>query len=229
MRSVSIVIPAYNEAAALAETLPSVLARVPPAISDCEVLVVDDGSADGTAEVVRRAAARDPRVVLLSHDRNRGKGHALRTGLARARCDWVLFLDADHQARIDDLAPLATGPEPADAVIGYRTGRHDGVDRTLISLVFRAATRGLLGLTVRDVNCPFKLFRRPILQALPLASDGFLIDAEILHRLRARGVAVAEVPVRWHPRHEGTSTIRRRHLPELVRELVRLKLEGWRR
>jgi glycosyltransferase involved in cell wall biosynthesis len=222
IRSVSIVIPAHDEAPALRETLPCVLRGLPPGLAECEVLVVDDGSSDGTAALVADAAAADARVTALSHARNRGKGAALRTGFARARCEWVLLLDADHQVRVDELAPIVGWAGASDAVLGYRTGRREGLRRRVVTVLFRWVVRLALGVKVRDVNCPFKLLRREALQALPLTADGFMIDAEILHRLGGRGATFEEVAVAWHPRVQGESTLRSRHFPELVRELVRI-------
>ena len=160
--------------------------------------------------------------MLLSHAHNRGKGAALRTGFARARGEWVLLLDADHQIRVDELEAIVGRAVASDAIVGYRTGRREGLRRGAITVLFRWLVRFTLGVTVRDVNCPFKLLRRDALQALPLTADGFMIDAEVLHRLRGRGATGEEIAVAWHPRVQGESTIRGRHFPELVRELVRI-------
>ncbi len=225
IRKLSVVIPAFNEAAALRETLAAVVHGLPTALDDAEVVVIDDGSTDSTAEVVREAARRDRRVRSVAYPHNAGKGRALRIGLSSARHEWVLLLDADHQVRIDELAPLMGRPVPADAVIGYRTGRRDGPARGLMSLAYRSLVRWALAPEARDVGCPFKLIRRDVVRALPLTSEGFLIDAEIVHRLRNRAVRTLEIPVAWHARARGRSTIRGRHVLELLRELAALRRE----
>jgi dolichol-phosphate mannosyltransferase len=222
LSSLTVVVPAFNEALAIRETLERILADLPPAVRDFELLVVDDGSADATPELVRALAAREPRVRLEAHPRNAGKGRALRTGFAAARCDWVLFLDADQQVRIEGLRRVAERERVADAVIGYRADRRDTPRRRAITALFRLLVRVTLGIRARDVNCPFKLCRRELIQSLPLRSDGFLVDAEILHLLARRGVSVEEIPVEWHPRRHGKSTLRWTHLVQLARELVAL-------
>jgi glycosyltransferase involved in cell wall biosynthesis len=225
LSSLTIVVPAYDEALAIGETLEVILGGLPPSIAACEVLVVDDGSRDGTAEVVRGMALGDERIRCVSHGRNGGKGRALRTGFTEARKDWVLFLDADQQVQTDGLLRVAGLAEDVEAVVGYRVKRHDTPKRRLITALFGVLVGATLGVRARDVNCPFKLFRRDLIQSLNLRSNGFLIDAEILYRLSRREIAVEEVPVAWHPRRHGRSTIRWRHLVQLVRELATLLVE----
>jgi glycosyltransferase involved in cell wall biosynthesis len=225
LRSVSIVVPAFNEALAIGKTLEEILEGVPPWLEEFELLVVDDGSRDGTGQAVREAAATDSRIRCLEHALNRGKGRALRTGSAAARCDWILFLDADQQVGMEELRQLGAGAGQAEAVVGYRVGRRSRWRRRLITALYRAVARVTLGIRVRDVGCPFKLFRRELIQSLALRSDGFFIDAEILHRLSAAGVHVQEVPVVWHPRRQGESTIRWRHLAQIGHELGAILIE----
>ncbi len=218
----TVVIPAFREARAIRETLERVVRDLPPALAGWEVVVVDDGSDDGTAEAVLAAAAAEPRIRCVRHDRNAGKGKAFRTGVAEARYARVLLLDADGQVGAEALR----GIEGADGVVvGHRLGRRDGPIRTLVTLAYRVAARALLGIRVRDVNCPFKLLPRELVRGLPLRADGFLLDAELLYRVARRGIAVREVGVACRPRAHGRSTVRFRHLPQLVRELVILLRE----
>lgn len=214
LRSLSIVIPAYNEEQRLPATLRAIAAYLETKKLDfVEILVVDDGSRDRTAGVVREAAARDARVRLLQNPGNRGKGHAVRHGMREARGEWVLFTDADLSAPVEDLDRLeqSVERENADGAIGSRA-----VDRSLVlkrqppfreftGRVFNLAMRLVTGLPYRDTQCGFKLFRRAVAQCVAARqqSDGFGFDVEILYIARKHGYRIIEVPVRW-ANAEGT-------------------------
>jgi len=208
LRSLTIVIPAYNEE----QRLPATLARIREWIETrpmdfVEILVVDDGSRDGTAEVVRRAAAGDPRIVLLQNPGNRGKGYAVRHGMQKAGGEWVLFTDADLSAPIEDLARLeeAVERESADGAIGSRALdrrlvlKHQSALRELSGRIFNLCMRCITGLPYRDTQCGFKLFRREVAQCVAARqqADGFGFDVEILYIARKHGYRILEVPVRW--------------------------------
>ncbi len=208
LRSLSIVIPAYNEEQRLPATLRAIAAYLETKKLDfVEILVVDDGSRDRTAGVVRQAAARDARVRLLQNPGNRGKGYAVRHGMREARGEWVLFTDADLSAPVEDLDRLeqSVERENADGAIGSRA-----VDRSLVlkrqppfreftGRVFNLAMRLVTGLPYRDTQCGFKLFRREVAQCVAVRqqSDGFGFDVEILYIARKHGYRIIEVPVRW--------------------------------
>ncbi|MCX7602449.1 MAG: glycosyltransferase family 2 protein [Bryobacteraceae bacterium] len=208
MRSLSIVIPAYNEE----QRLPSTLARITAWLETkrpdfVEILAVDDGSTDRTAEVVREAAARDPRIRLLQNPGNRGKGYAVRHGMQKAQGEWVLFTDADLSAPIEDLERLeeAVARESADGAIGSRALdrslvlRHQSALRELSGRIFNLCMRLITGLPYRDTQCGFKLFRRDVAACVAARqqSDGFGFDVEILYIARKHGYRILEVPVRW--------------------------------
>lgn len=208
LRSLSIVIPAYNEEQRLPATLRAIASYVETKQLDfVELLVVDDGSRDRTAEVVRQAAAADARIRLLQNPGNRGKGYAVRHGMQQARGEWVLFTDADLSAPIEDFDRLedAVQRENADGAIGSRA-----VDRSLVlkhqppfrefsGRVFNLAMRLVTGLPYRDTQCGFKLFRRDVAQCVAARqrSDGFGFDVEILYIAKKHGFRILEVPVRW--------------------------------
>lgn len=202
----SVVLPAFNEEANIAATLDRAERYLERACPEYEILVVDDGSRDGTAGVVGYWTRRNPRIRLLRHETNRGYGAALKTGFAAALGEWIFFMDADGQFRIDDLdrfLPLA--PE-YDGVIGYRLHRRDSLLRRLNALGWNLLNRRLLGIPYRDIDCGFKLYRRRALQGLPIHSSGAMINAEMLARLTARGARLAEVGVGHHPRAAGVAT-----------------------
>jgi glycosyltransferase involved in cell wall biosynthesis len=198
--ALTLVLPCYNEAERLPQTLAAYLAALPRAPGEVEVLVVDDGSTDQTFAVARAIAARDDRVRVIRSQPNRGKGHGVRTGMLQARGELLVFTDADGSygpgevARVAAAlagAPVAIGSRPA----GWATGP---TARRLASRLFNQAIRRLLGLPYRDTQCGVKGFRRHAAHELfgRARLDGFAFDVEILFLARRLGLAVIEVPVR---------------------------------
>lgn len=214
LESLSIIIPAYNEARRLPATLDAVRAYLDGrGFEFAEVVVVDDGSKDETAELVAAAAASDGRVRLLKNPGNRGKGYAVRHGMREARGEWVLFSDADLSAPIEELDKLIGAVEAsgADGAIGSRAlnrrlvGKRQSAFREFSGRAFNLAMRMVTGLDYRDTQCGFKLFRQSVAQAVAARqlSDGFGFDVEILFIARRLGYRVVETPVRWF-NAEGT-------------------------
>ncbi|MBI2893468.1 MAG: glycosyltransferase [Deltaproteobacteria bacterium] len=190
----SVVIPAYDEEIRLAPTLPRALEWAGP---DGEVIVVDDGSRDGTSEVARRGGARVLRAL-----RNRGKGHAVRVGIAAAEGDVIVVTDADLASPIDQadllLDALARGAEIAIGV-RRRVGRNQPRHRLVLGRIYGRFVRRALQIDVRDPQCGMKAFCRATAHALAseCALDGYAFDAEILSLALRRGIPVAQVPVLW--------------------------------
>ena len=226
-RGLSIVMPAYNEEENVSAAASAASAAGEKFADDYEVVIVDDGSADRTAERVREASAANPRVRLIQLPQNRGFGGALKTGLKGASLPLVFYTDCDLQFDLDEIGKLLERSSEAPVVVGYRVNRQDHWGRKLNAWAWGRLQRVLFGLRVRDIDCGFKLFRREVLQAMPMRSDGAFISTEILLRARAAGHAVAEVPVHHYPRQAGSPTgarwsvIRKafRELWELRREL----------
>lgn len=219
----SVVLPAFNEEGNVGRTLAEVLAYLSPRFAAAEVLVVDDGSGDGTAAIVEEWARRDGRVRLLRHPRNRGYGAALRTGFAAARGRLVFFTDADGQFDIADLDRLLANLDGCDGVLGHRLRRRDNAVRRASAWAWNLLVRLLLGLPYRDVDCAFKLYRREALAGLVLTSDGAAVNAEMLARLQARGCRLRQVDVSHRPRLAGTASgLRPRVVARALAELVSL-------
>ncbi len=231
--TVSVVIPAYNEAGRIGRTLGRILAFLDDRPLDAEIIVVDDGSTDRTAEIARSHDASRVRIVTGAHQ---GKGSSVRRGVAEARGRWVLLTDADLSAPIEELDRLmeaAVGG--ADIAIGSRA-----VDRSRIEvhqprprewggIVYNWGVQAILGLRIRDTQCGFKLFDRrrcaPLFRVQTIAGFGF--DPEILFLAKNRGLAIAEVPVRWS--HDAGTTIR--VLADGARmflDLFRIRWRWWR-
>lgn len=213
----TVVIPAWNESRRIGATLDHLLDRC-EGVDIAEVIVVNDGSTDDTTELVRERAARavDPCIRLIEHERNQGKGAALRTGLAAADTPLIGYLDADLSVGPESFTEAARRIEAgADVIVGVRisyTGRADGAGqpalRGFLSRLFKRFQRRLIGLPLQDTQCPFKLFRRDALeQALPrCTSDGWGFDVEVLLVADRAGLRIEEIPVPWH--FVGGSTVR---------------------
>jgi dolichyl-phosphate beta-glucosyltransferase len=212
--SYSIVIPAYNEGKRLAPTLEQVLAYVRQQGWDAEIIVVDDGSRDNTAEIVRSFSERTPQVRLIENPGNRGKGYSVRHGMLKAQGEIIVFSDADLSSPIEEMPKLLQAIEAgADIAIGSRwlraelQTRRQSLHRQLFGRIFNALNRGILGLRFKDTQCGFKAFTRRAAQTiLPLQRiERWGFDPEILFLARKFGFRVEEIPVRWG--HAGGTRI----------------------
>jgi glycosyltransferase involved in cell wall biosynthesis len=206
--TLSIFFPAYNEEDNIRATISRTLDVVEgsPYVNDFEIIVVNDGSRDGTGDIAREIAHEDNRVRVIDHPKNLGYGQALKTGIAAASMDYIFFTDADLQFDIVELQNLLVHLASYPVVIGYRAPRRDPLMRKLNAWGWNALNRLFFGLRVRDIDCAFKLFKRKEVQRLSLKSHGAMISAELLIRLSRQHVPLKEVPVSHLPRVAGSPT-----------------------
>lgn len=228
--------PAHDEAENIEALVAEALRELPGMAESFEIVCIDDGSRDGTAQIADRLAVEHPDVVrVVHHGVNRGYGAAVRSGLAAARYPLVCFTDGDRQFRVADLASLlrrlaeghASGA-PADVVAGYRIRRADPPIRLAYARVYRACLRLFFGLAVRDPDCACKLFRRSALEGVRVESGGAFLSAELLIKIGARGGRIVEQGVPHHPRTAGrASGADPRVVARAVRDFWALRLRLW--
>ncbi|MGC9335751.1 MAG: glycosyltransferase family 2 protein, partial [Anaerolineae bacterium] len=166
MTSISLVLPAYNEAENIEPLVAEAVSALETNADDYEIIVVDDGSADGTAEVTRRVMESYPAVRLVQHEVNKGFGAAMFTGFTSAVKDWIFYTDADRQFVLSELEQFVPYMDQADLIAGYRAPRRDPFLRVFYGKGWSALCTLMFGYTVRDVDCGFKLFRREIIEEL---------------------------------------------------------------
>ena len=224
----SIIIPAFNEAFRLPVALDALRHQVDPVTT--EIIVVDDGSDDGTAGVAHRTGDWAKHLVVIEHPVNKGKGAAVRTGVAASRGDVIAFIDADNATDLDALAPMIAGLGPnVGAVFGSRHAPGSSVSgapaiRGVMGRVFNHVVQAAAGTKIRDTQCGAKVFQAPAarLAFAGTAVDGFAFDIEILRRLLAMGLGVVEYPVTWHYVH-GTKI--RMFTPfRMLRDILRIRM-----
>lgn len=218
--SLSLVFPVFDEERTIGRVIESALETGEGLARSFEVVVVDDGSRDGSAEIIDAWSLKDERVQVVRHPTNTGYGAALRSGLRGATGELVFFSDADLQFDLAEVGQLLDHADEFDIVAGYRFPRRDPWPRRLIAATWGLAVRLLFGLEVRDIDCAFKVFRRPILDEIPIQSIGAFVNTEILVRARALGASIRQVPVSHHPRQHGSPT--GAHPRVLLRALIEL-------
>ena len=237
----SVVVPAFNEEARLQAMLRSAVDYLRTREVEFEVLVVDDGSTDKTSELVGELGAEFPEIRVISLDSNRGKGHAVRTGVMRTSGRLVLFTDADGATPMKELERLEPAlRDGADIAIGSRALRAEDVNlqvrwyRRAIGSVFRGFVALLGTAGIGDTQCGFKLFEGTVARDLFGRSriDGFAFDVEILLLAQREGLSIAEIPVDWV--HQDGSRINLatdslQMLGDLVRIRARILLDQFRR
>jgi glycosyltransferase involved in cell wall biosynthesis len=227
----SIVLPAFDEEANIAEAVARAQAAAERLCGEHEVIVVDDGSRDRTAAIVEELGAADPRIRLLRHPRNLGYGEAVRSGLRAARLDLVFLTDADNQFDLGELERFLPWIDRVDVVAGYRVNRQDPLFRRVNAKAWNALVRMLFYVPVRDIDCAFKLFRRSVFDAVDLQSVGAMVSTELMVTVGRSGASVVELGVRHYPRTAGTARgasprVIARALWELARMYRRLSRAG---
>jgi glycosyltransferase involved in cell wall biosynthesis len=221
---ISVILPALNEEANIGGEISEIVNYLNRLGINGEIIVVNDGSCDGTAGIVTRLAIRDKRIALINHERNIGYGASIRDGVEHSQYELVFFTDADRQFDIkslDIMLPLMnTGV--MDIIVGYRLNRKDSFLRKFLSIGFNGLVGFLFDLHIHDIDCAFKLFKRDIFSKIKIESNKFFVNTEILAKARYFGFNILEVGVPHFPRVAGKSTIAFKYISLTLRELWRI-------
>lgn len=205
-QSLSVVLPAHNEEANIAETVSQTIFTLQQWVQEFEIVVVNDGSTDETGSILTSLQQQDVRVRVITHPVNQGYGAALVSGFEAAGKELVFFMDSDGQFDIADIQHFFPYIRNYDAVIGYRVKRQDSWMRTLNAWGWKMLVGLILGVHVRDVDCAFKLYHADFLHRHRLETRGAMINAEMLYKLKRDGGTIKEIGVQHLPRRAGQAT-----------------------
>ncbi len=205
-KGLSVFFPAYNDSGTIASLVITALRTARKLTPDFEVIVVNDGSADNTAEILEELARNYKEVRVVHHERNRGYGGALRTGFATATRDLVFYTDGDAQYDPAEMEVLwRRFDSDVDVVNGYKISRSDPLHRIIIGRIYHHTVKLLFGLRVRDVDCDFRMMRRAIFSTVHLEKNSGVICLEMMKKITDAGFRIAEVPVHHYHRAYGRS------------------------
>jgi glycosyltransferase involved in cell wall biosynthesis len=224
--SISAFFPAYNDVGSIGKIIHTMAWLLPKLTENYEVVVVNDGSVDGTGDLLRVLAREYPFLKVIHHGVNRGYGAALITGFANCSKDLVFYTDGDGQYDVEELPLLLSAfGENVDLVNGYKISRSDPRHRIIAGRIYQHLMRLLFRLDVRDVDCDFRLFRRSLLDRTRLTCDSGVICVEMMKRFQNLGCRMIEIPVHHYRRYHGSSQFFRfRHLR---RVFVQLFVAWW--
>lgn len=205
--NLSIILPVFNEQDTIKSLIQDISFQVSKYIPDFEIIVVEDGSTDQTSYILRELQGSIPSLKILTHDKNKGYGQAIKTGIGGANKEWLLIMDSDGQFHISALESFWSQREKFDFILGYREKRTDNLYRSLLGKTGNFFSNTLLKKKITDINCGFKLFKSQDLKSLNLISTGGIINFEILHRLFKNKVyKFKQSPVKHFPRKYGKQT-----------------------
>lgn len=228
MLDVSAFFPCYNDAGSIGKMVADVDAALAGSglVGEYEIIVVNDGSADGSAGVLAELAEKYDRLRVVTHEQNRGYGGALISGFGAATKEWVFYTDGDAQYDASEITALLAlaGPE-VDIVQGWKLTRGDSWYRKVIGRVYHHVVRRMFGLHVRDTDCDFRLFRRSLIERRPLRSTSGVICVEMMHSFEQQGARFVEVPVHHYFRPSGRSQFFR--VPAIARSARQLGELWW--
>jgi glycosyltransferase involved in cell wall biosynthesis len=206
VQSVSAFFPCYNDEATIGSVVESAAGTLDRLGADGEIIVVNDGSSDGSERVLKKLTETEPRLRVVTHEHNRGYGGALLSGFGSATKQWVFYTDGDGQFDPTELELLvARAADDIDVVQGYKLNRADNFARRVIGRVYHWFVSFAFHLRVRDTDCDFRLIRRSKLEAVQLEKTTGIICVELVRKLQDSGATFTEVGVHHYPRTHGRS------------------------
>ncbi len=223
-KSISVFFPAYNDAGTIPTMIIRALQTLPEVSDDYEVIVINDGSTDDTGRVLDEMSRLYPQLRVIHHTQPSGYGGVLRAGFAAAQKEWIFYTDGDAQYDSRELALLARAAEDGvDVVQGYKIKRHDPFHRIIIGWLYQYFVKIAFNLSIRDVDCDFRLMRRAIFDRVKLESTTGTITFEMVKKIQDAGYHIVEVPVHHWYRQYGLSQFF--NFPRVARTLI--ALIGW--
>lgn len=226
--SLSIFIPAFNEEGNIETCFKSAITIANDISDEYEILLIDDGSTDQTATIVRNLQALNSNIRIIQHQSNQGYGSALQTGIKNCRFEYIFFTDADLQFDLSELHSFLPHTSKYDVIIGYRFMRQDPLIRILNAKVWNSLVRLFFHLRIKDINCAFKLFKKEVVQRIEILSKGAMASAEILIKLEQKNIPILELPVKHKPRKWGSATGAKISVILLaIKELLYIKRSGF--
>jgi len=205
--SVSVVMPAYNEEGNIEAAIMECIEALENTDHKFEIIVVDDGSTDGTNAMASDLSLKYPVIRLITNEKNLGLGGTLRNGFNNARGEFLFYTDSDLPIYMKDLVRALPLMNEADFITGFRLNRDEGPLRYIYSAVYNRLVRYLFRIPVPDVNFSFKLFRKSVYESIELRSRGSFIDVELLAEARKTGCTIRSLGVRYRSRVWGCSTL----------------------
>jgi glycosyltransferase involved in cell wall biosynthesis len=225
--SVSAFFPCYNDEHSIAGMVRDVRAALDGAVDEFEIIVIDDGSTDGSLAVLNGLAVEVPELRIVEHTTNRGYGGALQSGFAAATKQWIFYTDGDAQYDAREVVRcLDAASDDVDIVQGFKVGRGDAWYRRVIGRCYHHVVKLLFGLPVRDTDCDFRLIRASTMESIALTSTSGVICVELMHALTRADARFVEVGVSHHWRPHGRSQFFR--LPRIAMSAQQLVVLWWR-
>jgi len=205
--SLSVFFPTYNEEKNIRGIVLSAKKILQTVAKKWEIIIVNDGSSDGTQEVAKKLIEGDGRIRIVTHKVNKGYGSALKSGFKKAKYNWVAFADSDGQFDFSEIKKFLPLTDRYDLILGYRLKRADSLSRKIGAAVWAFIPQVLWGMKVRDYSCGFKLIKKKVFDAVqPLIGEEKVTQIELLVKAKGKGFKIAEVGVHHYPRRFGKPT-----------------------
>lgn len=209
----SVFLPVYNEKDNLGSVVPSIVKVLKNIATEWELIIVNDGSTDGSLELAKTLSKSEKRIRVVTHKTNQGYGATIKTGLTESKYPWIAFIDSDGQFNFAEITTFINKQKEtgADLVIGYYKNRKVSFLKKVTSKVWELIVFTLFGLKVRDVDCAFKLISKKVVDSIPPleSTRGAFISSELLIKSKKAGFTIEEVPVTHYPRVKGEGTGRK--------------------
>ena len=208
INQLSVFFPTYNEEGNIANTVLAAKEVLEKVADKWEIIIVNDGSTDGTQEIAEGLRKEDERIIVENHKKNRGYGGALQTGFYAAKYDWIVYNDADGQFDFGETTKFIEKKDEADVFIGYRIKRKDAITRVAFAKGWALALFVFFGLKLKDVDCGFKMIKREVIEKLPKLETerGAMINAELAIKAKKYGFKIKQIGVHHYPRKAGRPT-----------------------